>query len=739
MKLGKLFKFGKKGAKMAQKSGGKKTESAFAWPPGLKVGVYGHANAGKTTYFTVLNEDCKIASNLQISVTDNATAGEFLTNYRKIWGLGTGSNDGVGTVVDLHEERCFPDKTVKDILLSFTAIVDRSKKLPVVTYDYPGDAVSITKQNEFADKVADFMIQCDGLLFFFDPKTLRSELECQAHVASFVNMLEKLAPLNRRLPIPVALVVTKADTLPGFKGEEQTILISAEDEPIVCEDYELFLQKVLSSEKVSRDPEWTGTVRDLLVKLKDFLKVAVGRTLDFQIFFTSSTGEQPEKVGAEVGRSIYKPPEKISPVGVREPFYWLLNAIVRNRSLDKMRAITKYVAVACLAWILLFSGVYLWHFSFQLGRATAIEDEYLSRYNNDPFQISVEEQDAIRKAYGKYETRWLVSRLFPLFKAPARELKDLYGNLSTGSQAQQLDNVLVRFTAIAATPALWPTVVPGDDTLALNADHKKLVTDLKKYHRSDSTSAIFRRSDRALRYWDLFTEAIKKGKDTTAWSTLIAAVEYDRKLFADELNNKEKALGEALIKAAEDKKAHETKTVVSHKAVVELEGIFEEINNNPDPTYRLKTAVKKLRAIKAKLDPAKQADDIKIINKYLREAKAFNKKRTYTYRIVSMPSDGHLHIDVTPPGQDPTWSVQDQLLPGADYQLVWKPGYVIHVAYDDIRHECNWGRNPSDSRVFDGEYSIFDIEGEITFNNIGKTVTISFKPGLRNRLPELKK
>ena len=86
----KILKLFKKGAKAVPKG---KDQAAvgggFEWPSGMRIGVFGHTNSGKTVYFTVLNEECKVSKNLGLSVTDNITAGEFLANYRALWGLGS--------------------------------------------------------------------------------------------------------------------------------------------------------------------------------------------------------------------------------------------------------------------------------------------------------------------------------------------------------------------------------------------------------------------------------------------------------------------------------------------------------------------------------------------------------------------------------------------------------------------------------------------------------------------------
>ena len=40
--------------------------------------------------------------------------------------------------------------------------------------------------------------------------------------------------------------------------------------------------------------------------------------------------------------------------------------------------------------------------------------------------------------------------------------------------------------------------------------------------------------------------------------------------------------------------------------------------------------------------------------------------------------------------------------------------------------------------VFEDDYALFEVDGEVVFRNIGKTVTIGFKGGLREKLPKLK-
>lgn len=738
MSFAKVFKIFKKGSKAAAKSKGKgkKPAGGFEWPSGVRIGVYGHSNSGKTVYFTVLNEEAKIAKNLQISVTDNATAGEFLKNYRAVWGLGTSSD--VGTVVDLKGEKRFPEPSQTDRLLQFNAILDRSKKMSVVTYDYPGDAIAISGQSELKEKVMDFMTGADGLLFFFDPKTMQAELQTQAHVASFVNMLEHLAPINARLPIPISLVITKSDILDGFTGESQVVLVSSEDEHLLSEDFELFLEKVLSSPKISSNPAWAGSVRNVLVRLREFLKVVVGRTLDFQIFFISNTGQTPEKIGTDVGRSIYKPPDKISPVGAKEPFHWLLGSIVRNRKISRLRTASKYVAMLSLAWIVLFSIPFFVHFKYVLPKAENVELNIIEDYQGNIYNTSSEERQKIISAYSRYERSWITKWFFPKFQVPSRRIRGKYGDFNLNEAIAQLDQTINRFTRIVQDSALWPKLNPSDSAILENDEHKTLVADLEQYHQGDETSELYKRSGRALAYWKLFTTYIANRSDTNAYNAMQEQVQFDNRTYASEQSEAEKALGQALSSSLGKRTETKVRKAIAQKAAAQLGDVFEQINSNEDPTYRLSDAVTRLRKVRSDLDPTVDRENIAIINRYLRVADEFNKRRKYTFKVESIPGNGHLHIEVVPSGGEPKWSEQSQTIQGFQYSLDWKAGDDIYIALDTLGAPEAWGKTASDKKILKGKYALFQMDGEISFDNVNQKVVIRFNPSLKERLPVLK-
>jgi len=731
MGFAKIFKIFKKGAKAAGKRKGKKSGEPVRWPGGTRIGVFGHANSGKTVYFTVLNEDCKISKKLQISVTDTATAGEFLSNYRSIWGLGTATD--AGTVVDFRGERKFPDSSKTDKILKFNAIVDRKKKLSVVAYDYPGDAVSISSGDDASEKVIDFMAGCDGLLFFYDPKILGAELESQARVASYVNMLEILAPIRTRLPIPIGVVITKSDILPGF-SEERAQLIGPEDEYLTSEDFDIFLERVLGSAKVASNSAWAGSVRSVLVKLKDFLQVVLRRTLDFQMFFISCTGVEPEKIGTGVGHSIYAPPPKMQPVGVKEPFYWLLNSIVRNKRLSRLRTAAKYVTMASVLWMVVFSLPYLYHFKITYPKPAEVEQSIADAHNGSLISINRNERAQIMKAYDKYERARVVDWFFGKFRGPARRIADSYREDNYQKAMQDLKGYIGQLASIIANPSMWPQIKPTDPNVVITTpEQDKIVAGFQTYHETgDSSSTLFIMSGRALEYWDLFLTGVKQPKDSATWETIQKQVKQDSSLYWGELSPEERQLGKALtaIKVQTEKKR------VVEQATVQLDDLMAAINGNSSPAYRLETAVDTLRKIRSLVD----SKNARKIRAYINQADEWKQDRTYSYTLEKLPNDWHLHIAVAAKGQDPQWKTEGIYTTGRNQKLTWKSGDVIYIALDSTHTGSGetWGAHPRDKKILGGDFSIFQMEGEIRFVDAQKSVIIRFNPELKDQLPELK-
>ena len=88
---------------------------------------------------------------------------------------------------------------------------------------------------------------------------------------------------------------------------------------------------------------------------------------------------------------------------------------------------------------------------------------------------------------------------------------------------------------------------------------------------------------------------------------------------------------------------------------------------------------------------------------WLTDARKWTKKQTFTYKIETVPDNGHLHIEVTPRGEDPRWADENQIFEGDEYKIEWKMNDDIHIAIDEMTHECSWGKKPSDKKVLKGQ------------------------------------
>ena len=738
MKLGKIFKLFKKGSKAAS-SAKKKGGVPSKWPSGIRIGVYGHSNSGKTVYYTVLNEDCKVSRKLQIAVSDTSTAGEFLNNYRSIWGVGTTTD--VGTMVDLRGEKKFPDPTEGDKLLQFSAIIDRDDKVSVVSLDYDGKAVAITGASDNKERVVDFMAGADGLLIFYDPKMLGAELQTQEHVASFTNVLESLAPLNRRLPIPVALVVTKADILPGFTGENETVLVSPEDENFFSNDYEIFLEKVLTSNRIAANSVWAGTVRDILVKLKEFVKVVVGRTLDFQIFFTSTTGATPEKIGTDVGRSIYAPPDKMHPIGVKEPFYWLLKSVLKNRGLNRMRKVTKWATYLSLLWIGIFSLPYLLNFAYLLPGVYGEEDAILQAHYDRTGTTAGLPQSEITKItsrYRSYENNWVVDWLFPEYRRTARQVQVNYRNLEAVDIKGVLDRYVAGFRRIAADSSRWPirkvdeaTFVENDNSVQFNG----VLEDIDSLRIGDNETQLLDRRERIQWFMGKFRDAIltpeQSGEIRGFIRDRIARLEEDEDIV---LSSAEKDLFEELKKREEAKVVVET----ARKTGSDIEAYLATINSNDDVEFRLETAPRKLQSELPTLqaDAASNREVIGKINKYLEGVQRFKTRRQYVYRLSACPDNYHVHVMVKRGSADTDWRTGKALYAGVNADTItWRMGDDIVLALDPDQHQESWGKNSAVKKELKGKFALFDMQKSITVGS--HTLSFSFEADLAELLPEV--
>jgi len=731
MNVAKLFKVAQKGSKKVKrhKAAGAATVS---WPEGTRIGLFGHENSGKTVLLWAVYTKSQTTRNFSMAVRDGATSDEFLKTDMAIKGLKIDTTKE-GTQVPIRVPRKFPEPTETGALRQFTAILDGSKKIPVVTYDYNGRAASVSEHSDEAEKISEFMTDADGLLFLFDPRILGSDPEVQARVQSFVNILELIAPLKARLPIPVGLVITKADTLRGYGGEDKTVLIRPKDEQTIADDYDKFLERVLGFESLSDGREWASSVRNILVKLQEFIRVVVGRTLDFQVFFVSSTGTEPKKIGVARWHSIFEPPEKINPCGVTAPFHWVLTAIERSRRLNTMRTVTRVIAAVATAWIVIWSLPYMIYLWGDLDSARRAEEKALKEAGEAYEKIGKTRRDLIGGDYASVAKGFLW--MFRDFGPPASDLSDLYYNYP-GGDVGRLDGIIGQLTEVVRDENQRPkhVVSGGKDKLEKSEDVQRLLKNLDEMSRGKQ-EAIVRRAERISFQWGLFMKYLENQSDVSSRNALLDRLKGDESL--QDFDPAEAKFGEAL------------KLVIGHqlpspgggigdyaKALSDYESLQDRVNaTKPDPAVVLGEAVTKAQKIEGELDPALHADKVRALRRFIAAAQEFQNTRSYTLKLNDIFPQDHLHIEVTNEDGEPTWSKPGQWVLGGEEQIEWKPGNHIYVAYDKKNH-CQRGKYASASKAFVDEYALFDVVKRTwTFEDIGKSVTISFKPDLS--LPKL--
>ena len=352
--------------------------------------------------------------------------------------------------------------------------------------------------------------------------------------------------------------------------------------------------------------------------------------------------------------------------------------------------------------------------------------------------LANKERARIGSAYSRYERSWTIKYLFPTFVAPAGRIREKYSQFNLSEEILRLDQVINRFTAIIQDSALWPRLNPSDTTVIESNEHQELASDLDGFHRGDSTAVLFKRSDRCLRFWELFINFIRNRGDSTVYNAIAEQVQFDSRTLASELSKAEASLGEALTNNLKVRAEKQVQQQVALRTAANLDDVLDRINGNEDPAYRLGDAVTELRRVRGQLDPVADAESINAIRSYLRTAERFSERQKYTYKVEAVPANGHLHVEVTGNGQDPTWSEQSQIIEGFNYSARWKLGDDIHIALDTVGAPENWGKTASDKKILKGRYALFEMNGEVSFDNLGRKVSIRFTPVLSEALPELK-
>lgn len=100
--------------------------------------------------------------------------------------------------------------------------------------DYTGESISLKEQNsEIQNKRYEYFLSCDAILFFLDADMFdeEDELSNRKRWEEFQYLLHNLYIKNHEdIIIPIYLVITKADNIPGAKNEYENVQTFIEEQ-----------------------------------------------------------------------------------------------------------------------------------------------------------------------------------------------------------------------------------------------------------------------------------------------------------------------------------------------------------------------------------------------------------------------------------------------------------------------------------------------------------------------------
>jgi hypothetical protein len=401
--------FKKLKAKRKKKKKGE--EKAPQLPEGNKIAIFGHTNVGKTVFFVMAHEAAREDPEFRLDTKDDQTASELLSNLRLLKGLEVSVSDGART--ERRVDRRFPPPTSETKLLNFVAVLNQRKRFDFMSLDYRGEIASIEEQPELKEDLTRFCLESNCVLFFIEPSVIFSDLYRRKQLASFKSLMQLLVDGKRRLPVPVGLVVTKADLFDSFEDDSQAVLVGRSYEYAKSKRYPQFVQRLLDQPHIRRSGRWSKDLRKVLDRLEDFFETLSGLSLDFQVFFVSATGSRPPQKSDDKGTTVFIPPRQLEPIGVREPFKWAVRRVLLRNRIGVLRRITKWVFWLAFIWCLLFSIPNLLNCGFWYPDILKVEQDIRrSGYSHDLSKLSQGELKDFKRRYRKYSNRTFVSAFF---------------------------------------------------------------------------------------------------------------------------------------------------------------------------------------------------------------------------------------------------------------------------------------------------------------------------------------
>lgn len=399
--LKKAFSVFKKTAK--KREGEQAADAPFEKDDNVVL-VFGHSNAGKTVYFSVLYELLKGQSGFKLSPLDNPTAQALIENYNIMRGKELKIREG--RQVEVDGQRRFPTMTSETRILKFGLDLHARKGVKFYTVDYKGETLSIAEPGELREKFAKFFPYCRAALFFIDASVLDTDVLLREQVAAFQTIIHDLRDcVDKR--IPIGIVITKSDFLEGFSPGNPVELISGMGSLYKGKRQESFIRGVTRVNSRRFGEIWGRTTKRITSTLGNLIDSMVSYNLDFQFFVVSATGGIKKKTSGDV-----EPPVELRPFGVDAPLKWAFHRILFNKRKYFWWHKVKWVCALCIMWAIIFSAINLWHLAFWYGDLDRANEGFVKDMRSYEKPLSESQANSIANRYKRYLDHWAVADFF---------------------------------------------------------------------------------------------------------------------------------------------------------------------------------------------------------------------------------------------------------------------------------------------------------------------------------------
>ena len=403
--LAKIFK------KIAKLLGGRKGKDEVVSdrrPGERRIGIYGPSAVGKSVFFTMLYNACRGDREFNLAPDDQQTGAQLLNNLNTLrsgeWLSGT----------------------VEETELNFKASLRGGASFPFSSKDYKGELVDLEQDSPSRADLIAYFRDCDAILFLLSPEMIADPRKCEREILNFQAMINQVTDTGGRgLRIPIGLMITKADAIAGFENENQVRLIGRGAEYLKAKSFPQFVDGICDQFHIKQNIVFQEQVRTLLESMSIFFDFLMTLSMEFQVFFISSVGavrteEQPD------GKTLTRPPENPSGIGVKRPFLWVVDTIRERERIAKFNAVRRGVFSLALVVLLVYSLVYGLHLlpGRQEFRAMSAQGE---------------NAQVISRELAAYPSRWTVAlnSFFPLPGAGAQDIGSDARRLHATHEAQQ--------------------------------------------------------------------------------------------------------------------------------------------------------------------------------------------------------------------------------------------------------------------------------------------------------------